>query len=97
MRASRRQGEPARRESVPVQEESGQRVGIDKVGRRGRRLGIAQKAGKPHQLVLVRLSSTARNRAARARRNESQIGGRASRRTGCEVKPKAKLGQEIEL
>ena len=64
-------GEAARREGVPLEEEAGQRKGIGEIGGR-RRLSLrAQEIGQPHQLVAVgfaRPRATPRARIAARRR-----------------------------
>src|SRR5262249_49093782 len=96
-RAGVRQRQPARPESVAVEEKSRERKGIGYVGGACPLLVKAQEIGKPPELVPIRFSRGARPGPAGARRDVDQIVLGAGRRTGRKIEAKTKLGQEDEL
>src|SRR5436305_15007736 len=97
MRAGLRQSEPARRESVPFQEKSGEREGVGKIGCRQGCVLVAKETRQSHQLVAIGLTRGARDRAARPRRYESEILLGAGRGAGRKIESETELRQKIEL
>jgi hypothetical protein len=81
---------------VAAQERPGQAQARSDLGAIGRALA-EQEARQRQQAVGVGAGPRPADRAARARRDVDQIGGRASHRAAREVESETELGEQVQL